>query len=516
MTERNASERFAPPARKLLSARRLALLASVAGLGTAILFAAPGFVPQGSLPAFSTHAQAAESSARPVGFADIVEKVKPAVISVRVKMNATPQAGFFGDDGPSVPRGSPFEKFFRRFGSPDGDSDQPNRSRPTLGQGSGFFITADGYAVTNNHVVDHADSVEVTTDDGKTYSAKVIGTDAKTDLALIKVEGRTDFPVVKLADAAPRIGDWVLAVGNPFGLGGTVTAGIVSARGRDIGAGPYDDFIQIDAPVNKGNSGGPTFDVDGNVIGVNTAIFSPSGGSVGIAFAIPADTVKTVVAQLKDHGAVTRGWIGVQIQPVTAEIAESLGLKKAEGALVAEPQPNSPAASAGIQSGDVIVAVDGKPVRDARDLAKRISAMAPGTSVKLTILRKGEEKAMALTLGELPKERQARNNAPDERERDSGTTQFSRLGLTLAPASKVAGSGSEGVVVTAVDPDGPAADRGFKTGDVILDVGGKTVSTPADVRKALGDARTEGKRSVLLRVKSGESTRFVALSLGRA
>jgi serine protease Do len=266
--------------------------------------------------------------------------------------------------------------------------------------------------------------------------------------------------------------------------------------------------------VNKGNSGGPTFDVDGNVIGVNTAIFSPSGGSVGIAFAIPAATVQTVVAQLKDHGAVTRGWIGVQIQPVTAEIAESLGLKKAEGALVAEPQTGSPAVTAGILSGDVIVSVDGKPVKDAKDLAKRIGAMAPGAQIKLTILRKGEEKTLTLTLGELPRDqRQARAN-PEER--DSGTTQLSRLGLTLMPASKVAGSGGEGVVVTEVDPDGPAADRGFKAGDVILDVGGKAVSAPADVRKALSDARAEGKKSVLLRVKSGEATKFVALSLGRA
>src|SRR5207248_175039 len=225
------------------------------------------------------------------------------------------------------------------------------REHLVTGQGSGIFISADGYAVTNNHVVDKASTVEVTADDGKTYNATVIGTDPRTDLALIKVEGRNDFPHVKLSEAPPRIGDWVLAVGNPFGLGGTVTAGIVSARGRDIGAGPYDDFIQIDAPVNKGNSGGPTFDVDGNVIGVNTAIFSPSGGSVGIAFAIPADTVRTVVAQLRDKGTVSRGWIGVQIQPVTAEIADSLGLKGTQGALVAEPQSDGPAAKAGILSG---------------------------------------------------------------------------------------------------------------------------------------------------------------------
>src|SRR6201999_2297676 len=234
-------------------------------------------------------------------------------------------------------------------------------------------------------------SVEVVFDDGKTYDAKVIGTDPRTDLALIKIDGNS-FPYVKLADAAPRVGDWVLAVGNPFGLGGTVTAGIVSARGRDIGAGPYDDFIQIDAPVNKGNSGGPTFDVDGSVVGVNTAIFSPSGGSVGIAFAIPSETVKSVVAQLKDKGTVSRGWIGVEIQPVTADIADSLGLKKAEGALVAEPQANGPAAKAGIESGDVITAVNGESVKDARELARTIGGMAPGASVKLDVLHKNESK----------------------------------------------------------------------------------------------------------------------------
>jgi serine protease Do len=514
MIARNAAEPRAASTSRILSARRLVLLASVAGLGAAMLFHAAGV---SGLPAISNPVQAAEP-ARPVGFADIVEKVKPAVMSVRVKMDAGPKTMLFGDDGPSIPPGSPFERFFRRFGTPDGGGRDPDRTPRQhnfqLGQGSGFFISADGFAVTNNHVVDHAESVEVATDDGKTYSAKVIGSDAKSDVALIKVEGRSDFPFVKFADVSPRIGDWVIAVGNPFGLGGTVTAGIVSARGRDIGAGPYDDFIQIDAPVNKGNSGGPTFDVDGNVIGVNTAIFSPSGGSVGIAFAIPAETVKSVVLQLKDHGAVTRGWIGVQIQPVTAEIAESLGLKKAEGALVAEPQPDSPAVAAGVLSGDVITAVNGQPIKDARDLARRIGATAPGTSVKLTISRKGEEKTLTLTLGELPKEqRQARATIEEP---DQNGTELRRFGLTLAPAGKVAGAGGEGVVVVAVDPDGPAADRGFKTGDVILDVAGKAVSAPADVRKALSEARSEGKRSVLLRVRSGDGTKFVALALGRA
>jgi serine protease Do len=319
---------------------------------------------------------------------------------------------------------------------------------------------------------------------------------------------------VQLADKAPRVGDWVLAVGNPFGLGGTVTAGIVSARGRDIGAGPYDDFIQIDAPVNKGNSGGPTFDVDGNVIGVNTAIFSPSGGSVGIAFAIPAPTVKSVVAQLKDNGKVTRGWIGVQIQPVTAEIADNLGLKAPQGALVSEPQANGPAAKAGIMAGDVITAVNGNPVKDARDLAKQIGSIAPGSTAKLTVWRKGEEKTFSIALGELPNQREARAAMPDSSAPEG--TDVPRLGLTVVPAGQVAGSGSEGVVVTDVDPNGIASDQGVKTGDVILEVGGKKVANPSDVRSALKDAQKDGKRTVLMRVKSGEGTRFVAVPLSKA
>jgi serine protease Do len=510
----------------LLSRNRIILLATAAALGAGLALGgygfAPKFAPKSGAALFAPAYAEAQTAQRPAGFADIVEKVKPAVISVKVKMNGG-NALSLNEDNPL--RGTPFEDFFRRFGEPDGgqrfrfgrpDDDQqtpPRQQRRQLvtGQGSGFFISADGYAVTNNHVVDKAEQVEVTTDDGKTYSAKVIGVDARTDVALIKVDARgTDFPFVHFADKSPRIGDWVLAVGNPFGLGGTVTAGIVSARGRDIGAGPYDDFIQIDAAVNKGNSGGPTFDVDGNVIGVNTAIFSPSGGSVGIAFDIPADTVKAVIAQLKDHGSVTRGWIGVQIQPVTAEIADSLGLKNARGALVADPQSGSPAAKAGIKAGDVIVSVNGEAVNDARTLARRISAMAPGTSIKLGMIRSGREETLTLTLGELPKERQARAGTEEQHEQPS-SSEVPKLGLSLAPAR----NGGEGVVVTQVDPNGTASDR-FQTGDVILDVNGKAVSLPADVRKAVAEAQSSGRKSVLMRVKSGQGTRFVAVPLGNA
>ena len=502
--------------RRHLSVRRAALLATtIGGLGAAAVFAAPNLAPAWGPFVGSAHAQNLSEKAqqipqKPVGFADIVEKVKPAVISVRVKMER-PSASHSDDDDQQIPfpPGSPFERFFKRFGAPSA----PSGPEVITGQGSGFFITADGYAVTNNHVVEHAESVKVTTDDGKSYTAKVIGTDPRTDLALIKVDGG-NFPYVKLASSTPRVGDWVLAVGNPFGLGGTVTAGIVSARGRDIGAGPYDDFIQIDAPVNKGNSGGPTFDVDGNVIGVNTAIYSPSGGSVGIAFAIPAETVKNVVSQLRDKGVVTRGWIGVQIQPVTPEIADSMGLKKAAGALVAEPQPNSPALKAGIKSGDVIIAVNGAPVRDARQLARRIGTMAPGTSVTLDLIHDGQQKTVTLTLGTLPNEKVAAKEPA--KSSDTADIDVPKLGFKLAPAKSVSGSISSGVVVTAISEGGVAADHGLQVGDVILDVGGKPVGTPDEFNKTLADARKEGKHTVLFRVKSGADTKFVALPLGNA
>jgi serine protease Do len=439
--------------------------------------------------------------------------VKPAVISVRVKMDETANTSEMNLDEENLPpyvQGSPFEKFFREYGFDDMPKGMTQRHRVIMGAGSGFFISPDGYAVTNNHVVDHAKSVEITTDDGSTYTAKVIGADAKTDLALIKVEGKSAFAYVNFENLAPRVGDWVVAVGNPFGLGGTVTAGIISAQGRDIGSGPYDNYIQIDAPINKGNSGGPAFDMNGKVIGVNTAIYSPSGGSVGIGFDIPAQTAKMVVAQLKDKGKVTRGWLGVQIQPVTKGIADSLAMKKAEGAMVDEPQNGSPAAKAGIQSGDVLTALNGTAIKDSRDLAEKVAMLAPGSAVKLDVLRKGESKTITVTLGEMPNQQQA-NAGNTETQTESG---LPHLGLTLAPANEVAGSGGKGVVVTAVDPDGPAAEHRVQTGDVILDVGGKSVGDASDVRNALSEAKSQGKHDVLMRVKTGNATRFVALPLG--
>jgi serine protease Do len=339
--------------------------------------------------------------------ADVVEKVKPAVVSVRVKVNTVADRGDDGEDAeafgmPDLPPGSPMDRFFHRFRDGQGGSGFRFRQGPRRNaeaQGSGFFISADGYVVTNNHVVDHASEVQVTMDDGRTLDAKVVGTDPKTDLAVLKVKEGGNFPYVPFAAKTPRVGDWVVAIGNPFGLGGTVTAGIVSARGRDIGAGPYDDFLQIDAPVNRGNSGGPTFNLNGEVVGINTAIASPSGGSVGIAFAIPSDEAQKVVASLKDNGAVSRGFIGVQIQPVTKDIAEAMGMTEPKGALVAETVRGGPAEKAGLKRGDTIVAVEGQPIREPKDLSRRIAAFDPGKSVSLTVLRDGKERTVTIEIG---------------------------------------------------------------------------------------------------------------------
>ena len=379
-------------------------------LGAAAVAAliAGGAVESGLVAPSPAHAEL-RSMAQPIqnvpSFADVIEQVKPAVVAVKVKVQNVASRDDNDNPGfsaPDLPPGHPMERFFRQFR--DGQRGERGQRPRQFGQslGSGFFISADGYVVTNNHVIDKASEVQVTMDDGKTLDAKVIGTDPKTDLALLKVEG-SDFPYVRLAGQKARIGDWVVAIGNPFGLGGTVTAGIVSAQHRDIGAGPYDDFIQIDASVNKGNSGGPTFNLSGEVVGVNTAIFSPSGGNVGIAFAIPASTVDQIVTALKDKGSVTRGFIGVQMQPVTKEIAEAIGLKEPRGALVAEAIKDGPAAKAGIRTGDTILAVDGEPIKEAKDLSRKVAQVAPGKSLSITLYRDGKERNVTLEVASQPK-----------------------------------------------------------------------------------------------------------------
>ena len=415
----------------------------------------------------------ATTTAKPVGFAEIVAKVKPAVIAVTVRLESGAQMESEEPDTPSQSQpfseNSPLHRHF--FGSPQR---QPSPARQIkMALGSGFFVSSDGYAVTNDHVVQHGVSFAIATEDGTTYTAKVVGADLRTDLALLKVDGRNDFPYVRLADHEPRIGDWVIAVGNPYGLGGTVTAGIVSALGRRLDTDTYDDFIQIDAPINKGNSGGPSFDIDGDVIGVNTAIFSPSGGSVGIGFAIPATTVGPVIQQLKERGVVTRGALGVEVQPVTPDIAHALGLKKVEGALVAEAPPGGAAAEAGVVPGDVVLAVDGRPVTSGADLAAKIGSIAPGTVVKITILRDGSERTVSARLGQLPV-------TPFKAAAEPQQQKPSALGLTFAPVAN-----SQGVTITDVDPDGLGAEKGLAAGDIILDVSNHPVHTPSDVHDAI-------------------------------
>ena len=450
----------------------------------------------------------------PGSFADVVDKVKPGVVAVKVKLDDSADDDEDGSGGQNLQQVPPqLREFFKRFGQggPGGGSGgrgMPQQRGERGAVGSGFIISGDGYVVTNNHVVDHAKTVQVTLDDNRTLDAKVIGKDAKTDIALLKITEAGSYPYVQFGKGAPRVGDWVVAIGNPFGLGGTVTAGIVSARGRDIGAGPYDDFLQIDAPINKGNSGGPTFNVNGEVVGVNTAIASPSGGSVGLAFAIPAETVQAVVDQLRTDGKVVRGYLGVQVQPVTKDIADGLGLDKAKGALVDHAENGTPAAKAGLKSGDVIESVNGAPVNDARDLSRRIAWLKPGTEVKLAYLRNGKSDTATVELGVLPSDGKMASRGGDSFQGGQP-----RLGLSLAPAGDV-GLGDEGVAVMDVDPDGPAAAKGIAQGDVILDVAGTSVSKPSDVQTQIRAAESNGRKAVLMRVKSAKGqTRFVAVAL---
>ena len=475
---------------------RSRLLASAAALS----LVAAGAIGEGALttshPAAAAQIQTndLQTSGLP-SFASLIARVKPAVVSVKVKIVRDASA-----DSKLPPQ---IRQFFHDFGAPD----RVNPQQEIIGEGSGFFISSDGYIVTNNHVVQDSKAVTVTMDDGKVLDAKVIGTDPKTDLALLKVEQPGDYPFVTFAKEQPKIGDWVVAIGNPYGLGGTVTAGIISAKGRDIGDGPYDRFLQIDAPINKGNSGGPTFNLEGQVVGVNTAIYSPSGGSVGIGFDIPANTVDQVVTELEHGGVVQRGYLGVRIQPVGADIAESLGMKKAEGAIVDETMPGTPAAEAGVKPGDVITKLNGEPIRDAGDLTRRIGFMKPGEKVELTILRDKSEKTIDATLAP----QKTATLASAETKANSPTP---ALGLELAPGRQ--GGHGGGVAIVGVDPNGEAALKGLKPGDVILDVAGKPVSTPQEVKSDVAQAKQTGDKAVLMRVQTAEGDRFVAFAFPKA
>jgi len=436
-------------------------------------------------------------------FANLVEKVSPAVVSIRVVEEETVGAGETPDL--PFPPGSPFEKFFRDL-QPRGPDGKPLRRR-AMAQGSGFIISADGYIVTNNHVVESGKDITVALNNGDEMKADLVGRDPKTDLALLKVKPSKTLPYVTFDDSDKlRVGDWVLAVGNPFGLGGTVTAGIVSARGREIGAGPYDDFIQIDASINRGNSGGPTFDVKGNVVGVNTAIFSPSGGSVGIGFAIPSAIASKVVAQLKKDGKVTRGWLGVSIQPMDNDMASSLSMKEPSGALVAEVTKGSPAEKFGIQPGDVIIKVGGRTMPDVRSVSRTIADMSPGDKASIGIWRDGKERTLNITIATFP-EQIAVAAANTGVEQTAAATQSLGLGLV---------QGDGGVVVQTVSPGSEAAEKGVRPGDVIVKISGKDVKTPADVVEGVREAKTASKTSVLLLLRNQDQQRFIALSLKKA
>ena len=505
-------------------ARKPVILAAAALIATSALGLTLGnLVPFAAAETATTQPTSEMLAGRaPLSFADIAQRVTPAVVSINVKSDAKVAENDSTPDGdgipgmPDLPKDNPLYDFFKQFRK--GMPQQQQKPTPTLAQGSGFFISPDGFVVTNNHVVEDAEDITVTMENGDKYPATLVGTDPRTDVALIKVkaDGKT-FPFVQFSQKDPRVGDWVLAVGNPFGLGGTVTAGIISAHNRDIGSGPY-DYLQIDAAVNRGNSGGPSFDLDGNVVGVNTAIFSPSGGNVGIAFDVPAALVQEVVTQLKATGTVDRGWLGVVIQNVSDDIANSIGMKEAKGAMVTKVTEDGPAAKEDLKAGDVIVEVNGDKIDNSRDLARKIAELHPNTPVKLAIIRYGEKREVTMNLSTFPNNKKV---ASLEDDKPAPGQQMKDLGLSLAPAAKFPGAGDEGVVITEVDPSSDAADKGLKSGDVILQVAGLEVSNPADVahgiKKAMTGAKTDKDTvKVLMQVKSGDQTRFVALSLKKA
>jgi len=446
----------------------------------------------------------------PASFADLVANVKPSVVSIQVTSSGrtapTPRrrgSRRGAKPFPDLPDNHPLNEFFR--GMPRGGDARPGPRRRSRGQGSGFVISADGYVVTNNHVIAKADQITVSFDQKEKLPAKLIGTDPRTDLAVLKIESkRTDFPFVKFANGSSREGDWVVAVGNPFGLGGTVTAGIISALSRDIGSGPY-DFIQIDAAVNRGNSGGPTFNLQGEVIGVNTAIYSPSGGNVGIAFAVPANTAVEVIEQLKSSGSVKRGWLGVKIRSISKDIAESLGLKTTTGALISEVTQDGPAADAGLRSGDAILSVNDRIIEDSRDLARKIADYAPGTKVAVKVRRGDGDKTIDVKLGNFPGSQKA--SLPRSEPNRPEATALDDLGLRLQRDP------DGGVEIMEVDEGTDAAEKGLRPGDVILEVNSKKVDRPIDVDDQVKSARKRGRRAVLIVVKRRNQKRFIAVQL---
>jgi len=500
-----------------------------------------GTVAIGTAPSFAQ--QTAPIRQGPGSVADLAEGLLDAVVNISTSQTVKEDGE---EDGgvpmPQVPEGSPFQEYFNDFFN-DKDGAKKNDSRKVQSLGSGFVIDAEkGFIVTNNHVIADADEIEVNFVDGSKLKAELVGKDTKTDLAVLKVDPtKHKLKSVQFGNSdKARIGDWVLAIGNPFGLGGTVTAGIISARKRDIQSGPYDDFIQTDAAINRGNSGGPLFDMDGKVIGINTAIYSPSGGSIGIGFAIPAEMAVGVIDQLKEFGEVRRGWLGVRIQPVTDDIAQSLGLKKSKGALIAGLIENSGVDNKEIKAGDVVIRYDGKPVERARDLPRLVAESAVGDEVEVVVVRDGEEKTVKVKLGRLVEDDKSTEeatedqapppdmeegeegeevpNAPKKEQKEQAGT--SVLGMKLSEINDdVRGEFGiaedvEGVAVLYVAPGSAAGEKRIETGDVIVDIGQVTVKSPADVKKRIDALRREGRKNALLMLasRSGE-LRFVTIRI---
>jgi serine protease Do len=460
-------------------------------------------------------------------FAPLVKKVSPAVVNISVSQKADADAMAEEPEmtpSPGFPN-SPFDEFLRRFFEQQGPGGQrhlfpqiPGAQARRIALGSGFIIDPSGYVVTNSHVIGDASKVEVTLQDNSKYTAKIVGRDPKTDLAVLKVNADKPLPYVKFGDSsAAQVGDWVMAVGNPFGLGGTVTTGIISARGRDIHSGPFDDFLQIDAPINRGNSGGPTFNLEGEVIGINTAIYSPNGGSVGIGFAVPSNVAKTIVAQLEEHGKVSRGWLGVQIQEVTPAIAASLGLHGEKGALVAVVTPDSPGAKAGIKQGDVILSFNGTDVSQLRDLPRLVAQTSPDTAATMTVWRNGEKVELHAKVGELANERVASAGAGEDEEQP---TKAEALGMHFAPLTAQlrrelhVAKDVHGVVVSRVDSGSAADDVGLSEGDVLVAIDQQPVNTPQEAAEKLKELANSSKKNALLLLNRHGVTQYVGVSLG--
>ena len=504
---------FLSRTRKWIGASALAILVGLGG-GTAFLAASsPMAAAQVSPVAAIT---TPDLTAQNPGFANLVDAVKPAVVSITVEGREKPpaidqgQGNDFNGQIPDLPDDNFLKKFFQQFGGAPGRGPQggpPPQGRRFAAAGSGFIISGDGYIVTNNHVVENASKVTVTFDNGDQKTAKVIGTDQRTDLAVVKVDGATDLPFVKFASDDARVGDWVIAVGNPFGLGGTVTAGIVSARGRDVAGSNYGDFLQIDAAVNMGNSGGPTFNLKGEVIGVNTEIFSPNGGSVGIAFDIPAKTVQAITSSLIKTGTVTRGFLDVKIQDVTSDIADSVGLKTAKGALITDVTDGGPGAKAGLKSGDIVTKVDNVDIDNALALSRTIAGDQPGQAVQLTVWRDGKETTLSVTLGTFS-DKSTDNSKPTPPPQDDQSATQTGVGLTVVPN----GNG-EGILVQDVDQDSVAADKGFQVGDTILEVDNKKVSTGKQFEEAIAAVKSSGRGTALIKAERDGNVRFIGLPI---